>query len=982
MNRVKLSVLILAFVSSGFGQLVEDNHPELQWRTIETENFYIHFHQGTDRTAYLAAKISEEIYTPVTSLYQYRPKSKYHIIVRDHDDSSNGAAFYYDNKIEIWAPSMDFVLRGTHNWLRNVIAHEFTHMISLGAARKMPRQIPAIYFQWMGYEKEKREDVIYGFPNTLVSFPFAGTVIPMWYAEGMAQFQRYGLDYDAWDSHRDMLLRMAVLRGGLLSVNDMSVFGKNSVGNELVYNQGYALTYYIASHYGEGVLSRLAKAMKTPLRLDFNGALKQELGISESALFNEWAVWIKKEYETAVSNIYENSQTGDLIRTEGLANFYPALSPDGKSLAFLSSGQSDYLSLQNLMLMDIQSGRVQRLQTGITSSPSWSPDGKKLAYAHRKKTNRYGSRFYDIYIHDLESNTETRLTRLKRTRQPDWSPDGKWIVCVIEKDGTSNLAVLKSDGTELRNITSFEKGEQVFTPRWEPNGKCILFAISAGPHGRKIARIGADGQNLEMIIHTNDDNRDPFPVKEGFVYSSDKTGIFNLYLWNESDKQSRPITNVAGGAFMPHAANSGQIVYSLYTGEGFKLASLENPDTVAENSMHYQGPYIRLPSPDDAEYQKIAVYNDAEIPVYKSTPYRPIFAELSFLPRIMRDYPGKIKVGSYFYGSDYLNRISLFGGAAVNADKDMDLFGIFEYRIFLPTLFLEAYQQSRNTSHNDADYKFNLIEINLGADWQFGLYNKVRSAWVFSRYDAKMSFVDQNIPFKIGYTYHLGNAVQLKWDYKNIKPSTTSHISPRKGSVISLTLQAASQRFLKGFKVSENYGTLVEEYEPHKYFQGELDWTEYRPGLHKTHSIALRGRLGLIDRPVASFYHFFGGGLQGLKGYPFYSIEGRKLAQISLAYRFPLYDFNRMRFLFFNLRETHLSIYGGAGNAWNSSDIDLNEWKREAGMQIRLSTFAFYTYPMALFFDAAYGLDQFSHKGQEYGKEWRFYFGVLFDFLD
>ena len=158
-----------------------------------------------------------------------------HFIIRDHDDDSNGAAYYYDNKIEIWAPAINFELRGSHNWLRNVISHEYSHIISMGAARRMPRMVPAVYFQWLDYEDEKRPDVIHGYPKTVVSYPLAGTIITPWFAEGVAQLQRAGFDYDNWDTHRDMVLRTAVLEDELLPISGMSQFGKNSLGNERVY---------------------------------------------------------------------------------------------------------------------------------------------------------------------------------------------------------------------------------------------------------------------------------------------------------------------------------------------------------------------------------------------------------------------------------------------------------------------------------------------------------------------------------------------------------------------------------------------------------------------------------------------------------------------------------------------------------------------------------------------------------------------------
>ena len=263
------------------------NHPELHWYTIETKHFMIHYHNGAERTGRLVAKIAEDIYLPITSLYLYEPDDKIHFIIRDHDDYSNGGAFYYDNKVEIWATPMDFILRGSHNWLRNVVTHEFTHMISLGAARKMSRSIPAIYLQYIGYEPEKNPYVLYGFPNEIVSYPIAMTVVPMWMAEGMAQFQLPGLNYDRWDTHRDMILRDATLEEELLDQKEMTVFGDRSIRNEKSYNQGYSLTQYIVDQYGLESLRRIVREMKSPFPLTINGAIKKVLKISEKQLYKD-----------------------------------------------------------------------------------------------------------------------------------------------------------------------------------------------------------------------------------------------------------------------------------------------------------------------------------------------------------------------------------------------------------------------------------------------------------------------------------------------------------------------------------------------------------------------------------------------------------------------------------------------------------------------------------------------------------------------
>jgi hypothetical protein len=55
-------------------------------------------------------------------------------------------------------------------------------------------------------------------------------------------------------------------------------------------------------------------------------------------------------------------------------------------------------------------------------------------------------------------------------------------------------------------------------------------------------------------------------------------------------------------------------------------------------------------------------------------------------------------------------------------------------------------------------------------------------------------------------------------------------------------------------------------------------------------------------------------------------------------------------------------------------------------MEVRLDANSFYALPTKIFFNAAYGLDRFSqfirfqNETVTYGKEWRFYLGVLFDF--
>jgi hypothetical protein len=186
-NLLLSSILLLSAALRPANSQEEFTHPELEWRTIETTHFFVHYHEGSERTARVTAKIAEEVFEPVTAFYGHTPAQKVSFIIKDNDDISNGAAYFFDNKIEIYASSMDFELRGTHNGLRNVITHEFTHIVQIQTSKKFGRRLPAFYFQWLGYESERRPDVLYGYPNVIVSYPVSGFVVPAWFAEGVAQ---------------------------------------------------------------------------------------------------------------------------------------------------------------------------------------------------------------------------------------------------------------------------------------------------------------------------------------------------------------------------------------------------------------------------------------------------------------------------------------------------------------------------------------------------------------------------------------------------------------------------------------------------------------------------------------------------------------------------------------------------------------------------------------------------------------------------
>ncbi|MDP8207460.1 MAG: hypothetical protein P9L92_12405 [Candidatus Electryonea clarkiae] len=991
-------------ISNVSAQPLDANHPELLWNTFETDHFVVHYHDGAERTANVIAKIAEEIHPKITGLYGYEPDTKFHFIVKDTDDYANGAAYYYNNKMLIWCTALDYDLRGTTNWLRNVITHEYTHIIQLGAARKAPRPMPAFYFQWIDYEFEKRPDVLYGYPNILASYPIAMTTIPMWFAEGTAQANVPELEYDYWDSHRDMQLRMRALNDSLLPLNDMEVFGKTSLGNEGVYNHGFSLVLYITQKYGADALSDMTQEMKKLHRVDFNKAIEAAIGIDGWQLHEEWASYLKDNYLQKSEIISANEVTGRDFESEGYANLYPKWSSDNEYIYYSSNRGKDYLTSRSIWRKSLETGKAEKIAPEVNSPFDITADGKWMVYSQivRQKNESY---YADIYLRDLEKEKQIRLTRSARAMEPSFSPDEKSLVFVLNKDGTKNIAALELPDREewrkikpvtsdsITHITDYRDGTQCWRPRFSPNGEQIVYSMGRDI-GREIVLINPDGKNRQIIIDGPGDQRDPAWSSDGneIYYVSDETGIYNLYKYSLNDESTIALSNVVGSAFMPNVREDGDIVYTEFTGRGFELRILDPTGPVDRFKMIYDQDFIEnIPE---------ITFDDTDIDTAETVGYENPFENIFVVPRLAMDY-NTFKPGVYLFSSDVLERLFMLAGFSINQKTEFDAFALFDFKALRPTIFLEGYYIKRTDDARfedpyvivdekpgpepvfdtyGVDYSFHLIEVDGGARWRLFTPVSLEARGVWSRYQAYLNFEDLS---SIHYTYFIGRYLQARLDADLTVPMVKGNVHPRKGWAGQLTAAYENNKFFDGFEVNLDKFTLQEKYIPYKYWRLETDVTGWWNPVGKL-VFQPRFRGGYLDKQVDPFMHLYSGGLHGMRGYSYYSLGGTRKIIGSLALRHPIYTPKRPRFGWVHFDGLYLGIFGDAGDTWRERDFDFDNVISDAGVELRAKLFSWYGFPTAVTFSAAKGFDQLTvtenNNTTVYDPDWRYYFTLLFDF--
>ncbi len=1011
MQRVLRSISLLLLVPAVLHtQDQEFLHPELAWRTIETSHFLVHYHEGAEWTARTVAAIAESVYAPITTLYHHEPDQKVNFVIRDHDDYSNGAAYFYDNKIEIWAPAMDYEFRGIHPWVQNVVTHEFTHIVQIQTAMKLGRRFPALYLQWFGYESERRPDVLYGFPNVLVSYPISFFLVPSWFAEGAAQFNHPSLQYDYWDTHRDMILRMHMIDGTLLNWEEMAVFGKTSLGNESAYNAGFSLVEHIAETYGVEVLEKISRSLGSFPRLTIDGAIESVLGKTGNELFEEWRAKKELEYRLLKEKIAGNRLEGTLIESEGFGNFYPVFSPDGSTMFYISNKGKDYLGESAVYQYEMRTRSSRLIVEGVRSRLSVSPDGKSLYYSKITSQNPHWSRLSDLYRFDLDSNKETRLTHGLRAFHPQISSDGSLLLFSMGSDGTTNVGIAKHDGSDVRQVTDLPDGFQVYTPVWSPDASEIAFGYSDG-HGQIVVTMDPKGGVMRPVAESGD-CRNPVYAEDGhrLYYSSDRTGVFNVYALDRSTGETAQVTNVLGGAFQPAVNDNGDIAYASYTATGYKIAFLaDSVRALALNPVETETSNRRPP--------------DYQWPPFGSEPsreYRNRFSSLTLIPFLRVDnYNPKnkgidiVKPGLYGVSSDMLNKLSLFGGAALNRKLERDLFFIFEFRDKLPifsalglepVLSLELYNISRKTTSTftidpspkliETEITYNLFEFTAGLRQPvFNERTETRLSYTLGRYGADIgSFVNPNatpgdpsaLISSFRNVYFIGNSFNARLAMDLIHPSVDRDINPV-GRTVLLRYSYEIDKFNPEGEFDFSSGLPVPQYQRFVLHRGEFQWNEHLALPWKRHTLTVGLRTaGIIGKTADSFFDDYAGGVLGMKGYPFYALGGNTIGTASLIYRFPLATKLNFRFLQFYFTKLYGSVFCDLGNAWTGSVPPFKDWKTDAGFEFRLESFSFYAYPTRFFFSGAYGFNRFqkTFSGVEvqYGKEWRFYFGILFGF--
>ncbi len=555
------------------------------FQIIRTEHFEVYFYERERPAALDAARMAERGYARLSRILHHQFQARKPIILYastsdfSQTNVTDASGEGLGGVTEPFKHRMVLPFTGSYAELEHVLQHEMVH---------------AFQFDVFSHGQ------IGGGIQALAS-----ANPPLWFMEGMAEYLSLG----PIDPHTAMWLRDAALEGSLPTIEQLSFDPRI-----FPYYFGHALWAYIGERWGDEVIGEI---LQTTVTAGIEDAFRRALGRSLTELSDDWRDAVQATVLPQLADHYRARRIAKGIlsqrRSGGTFHLAPALSPDGRDIAFLSEGNSFFV---DLYLADAETGRIKRrlvkstVNTNfeslrfINSAGSFSADGKYFAIAVKHKDRD------DLVILDVKRDREAGRIRipLNGVTSPSWSPDGQQIVFTGYDGGWSDLFVVRRDGGELRRLTNDRYAD--LHPAWSPDGKTIAFTTDRGPGtdfaslrfgNMRVALYHLDSGNIEILSHMDQGkNINPVWAPDGksLAFVSDRTGISNVFLYDLGDGNVYQLTDVYSGVtgitpFSPclsWAHSADRLAFAYYQDRDYDVYAVDNPRSLR------RAPYRGVPT--------------------------------------------------------------------------------------------------------------------------------------------------------------------------------------------------------------------------------------------------------------------------------------------------------------------------------------------------------------------------------------------------
>ncbi len=553
--------------------------PNLDWWTIETPHFRVHYPRSIEPVGERVAMLAESIHDRLSGPLGHAA-SRTEVVITDDTDAANGSATALPyNTIRLYATAPDDLspLGDYDDWYLSLFTHEYTHILHVDNISGPARVVNAVLGKTYA-------------PNQAQ---------PRWLLEGLAvvaesQHTSGGrIRSSLFDAH----LRADVLDDNIATIDQFTSTPIRWPGGSLWYLYGSRFLRWISDIYGPNTMRAVAAdygGMTLPLAI--NRAIRRVTGKTYEELYEGFKDSIKRLYKEQVAEVERRGlREGERITSHGRDVYYPRFIPKtarrgaGEEIVYYRADAHERAGLYRIPLAaNKDKKRPSELwaRTASTASPAFGDKGD-LYY---NSVNLFRNSYYreDLYRIPAKEDSKTgdepfraRLTEARRAYYPDVSPNGRSITYVVNNGGTTHLAIADLTATgeikRERLLVRSARFEQAYTPRFSPDGKTIAYSAWTTGGYRDVRLVDVATGKFTELFHDRAMEMAPVFSSDGktLYFSSDRSGIFNIYAFDLEKHTLAQVTNVRTLAVQPAVSEDGKtLVYVGYTTSGYDLFAM------------------------------------------------------------------------------------------------------------------------------------------------------------------------------------------------------------------------------------------------------------------------------------------------------------------------------------------------------------------------------------------------------------------------
>jgi hypothetical protein len=518
--------------------------PDRVWRTIESEHFVVHYYEPLADVARRVAVVAERAHRTLAPALGHEPEVKTLVILVDDTDGANGfASVIPRNVITLFAtaPIAGATLADHDDWLYGLVTHEYAHILHL--------------------------DTIDGLPylyNKLVGKTWSpNQILPRWIIEGLATYEESKRSAGGRTRNAlfESLIRVPVLDGQELRLDEVTNGPLVLPRGNAAYLYGSHFLRFIFDRYGDDKVRAMSHANgENPLPFAVNRQIATVVGRPFTELYDDWRRHLRDKSSLQLEAVERRGAVvGRRLTFSAEANVAPAYAPGGAELWWL---QADGVSRARIRAMPV-GGNVGDAHdvVHLDRLGTWDILADGSLVFEQSQTFRREYNFQDLHRWDRTTRRVTRLTRGKRARDPAVSPDERWVAFSMNGGSRSVLALmpLRPDAPIRTLWQGAGRHDQAFTPAWSPDGSRIAFTAWRAGGLRDVMIVDVASGAVRDVTTDRALDGDPVFSPDGrwLYFTSDRTGIFNVFARDLATGALWQVTDVIGGAFEPAISPDG-----------------------------------------------------------------------------------------------------------------------------------------------------------------------------------------------------------------------------------------------------------------------------------------------------------------------------------------------------------------------------------------------------------------------------------------